>query len=122
LNVARPPASTLWKAAFWICATAVLVLSLAPTAPELPSTGWDKSNHFLGFITLAMLGLQGYPQRRSALFIGLLFFGGLIEMLQSLTTYRFAEWIDWVADGIGVLGGYGLDWIRRRRGQSLRRP
>ncbi len=115
-----PPANTLWKSAFWICAAAVLVLSLAPTAPELPTTGWDKSNHFLGFITLAVLGLQGYPKRSMALFLGLLFFGGLIEILQSFTTYRLAEWADWLADGVGVMAGYALNLTRRRL--SLLRP
>jgi VanZ family protein len=112
-------ANTFWKWAFWTCAVVVLVLSLAPAAPELPTTGWDKSNHFLGFITLAVLGLQGYPKRGSALFAGLLLFGGLIEILQSFTTYRLAEWIDWFADGIGVTAGYALD-LTRRRFSSLR--
>ncbi len=109
-----PPANTLWKSAFWVCAVAVVVLSLVPTAPELLTTGWDKSNHFLGFITLAVLGLQGYPKRSMALFLGLLFFGGLIEILQSFTTYRFAEWVDWIADGVGVLAGFGANLILRR--------
>jgi len=122
LNYSLPPVNTLWKSAFWVCTVAVLVLSLAPTAPELPTTGWDKSNHFLGFITLAVLGLQAYPKRSMALFLGLLLFGGLIEILQSFTTYRFAEWVDWIADGIGVLAGYGLDWVLRRRSPPCLRP
>ena len=76
-------------------------------------------NHFLGFITLAVLGLQGYPKRGSALFAGLLLFGGLIEILQSFTTYRLADWTDWLADGIGVTAGYALD-LTLRRFTSLR--
>jgi len=115
-------APALWKAAFWICAAAILVLALAPAAPELPTTGWDKSNHFIGFITLAVLGLQGYPKRGATLFVGLLLFGGLIELLQSFTTYRFAEWIDWIADGIGVIAGYGLNVILRRHSLPFLRP
>jgi VanZ family protein len=112
-------ANRLWKWTFWLCTVAVLVLSLAPAAPELPTTGWDKSNHFLGFITLAVLGLQGYPKRSTALFVGLLLFGGLIEILQSFTTYRLAEWLDWFADGVGVMAGYALD-LTLRRFPSLR--
>jgi len=108
------PLHSLLKAAFWACAVAVLVLSLAPSAPELPTTGWDKSNHFIGFCALALLGLLAYPQRPVLLLACLLLYGGLIEILQSFTTYRLAEWADWLADGVGVAIGYGLDrfWLR----------
>jgi VanZ family protein len=92
----------------------MLVFSLVPTVPELPSTGWDKSNHFLGFITLTVLGRQGYPRQGLALFTGLLVFGGLIEVLQMFTDYRHADWADWLADDIGVLAGYTLDMTLRR--------
>ena len=96
------------KTAFWLAAAGVLLLSLAPTAPELPSTGWDKSNHLFGFLTLAAFGLPAYRSRRLQVVIGLLLFGGLIELLQSLTPYRFAEWADWLADALGVGVGYGV--------------
>jgi VanZ family protein len=104
----------IWKPAFWICAAAVLILSLAPASPELPTTGWDKTNHCLGFFALAILGLSAYPRRIMVVMSGLLVYGGLIEVLQSFTTYRFAEWLDWMADGVGVVFGYGFDLIRRR--------
>ena len=97
-----------WKLAFWACAAAVLALSLAPTGPELPTTGWDKGNHFIAFLALVLLGLPAYPRRTTAVLGGLLLYGGLIEILQSFTTYRFAEWGDWLADGVGVVAGYGF--------------
>ena len=50
--------------AFWICAAAVLVLSLLPQAVPMPSTGWDKANHALAFGTLGVLGCLAWPQRR----------------------------------------------------------
>lgn len=106
--------NTLLKSSFWTCAVAVLVLSLIPTAPELPSTGWDKSNHFLGFGVLAGLGLLAYPARSVTLFVGLLAFGGLIEVLQSFTSYRLAEWADLLADGVGVVGAYVIVALGRR--------
>lgn len=107
----KTTANTALKTAFWIAAAAALVLSLAPTSPELPSTGWDKSNHLFGFLTLAVLGLLAYPSRRRRVLIGLLLFGGLIELLQSLTPYRFAEWADWLADALGIVVGYGLQTL-----------
>lgn len=115
-------ANALWKAAFWGCAVAVLVLSLGPTAPELPTTGWDKSNHFLGFFVLAGLGWQAHSSRRGWLFLGLLVFGGLIEWLQSMTSYRLGDWADWFADGLGVVAGFGLCWLLCRFGVALRGP
>ena len=38
----------------------------------------------------------------------MLAYGGLIEVMQSFTDYRSAEWADWLADGLGLLLGWGL--------------
>ena len=108
--------NSLWKSAFWACAMAVLVLSLSPTTPELPTTGWDKSNHFVGFAALAFLGCFAYPTRINSVLLGVFLYGGVIEIMQSFTTYRLAEWDDWIADGVGVGAGYALrviaNWLR----------
>lgn len=103
-----------WRWLFWTGVVAVLALSLAPAGPRVPTTGWDKANHFLGFAALAVPGLRAYPGRPAAVVVGLLLFGGLVEVLQSLTPYRLAEWGDWLADGLGVATGWGLDRLRRR--------
>ena len=87
---------------------AVMVLSLMPTAVPLPTTGWDKSNHFLAFMVLGWLGMRAFPGRTLAVLTGLLAYGGLIEVLQSLTPSRVAEWGDLLADGLGLLLGTGL--------------
>ena len=50
---------------------AVLVLSLVPPGPALPTTGWDKTNHLLAFGVLALLGCRGYP-RNVAMLLGCL--------------------------------------------------
>ena len=42
--------------------------------------------------------------------------GGLIELLQSLTPYRSAEWADWLADGLGLLLGKVLVPVLARLG------
>jgi VanZ family protein len=103
---ARPPLT--WRWLFALCALAVLVLSLLPPSTPLPSTGWDKSNHLLGFAVLAWLGLRAYPRRVLAVLAGLVLYGGMIEVLQSFTPYRFADWIDLVADALGVGMGYAV--------------
>jgi len=100
------PAQRRW--AFWLCMACVLALCLMPPAQHLPSTGWDKANHALAFAVLAVLGLAAYRTRAARMLLGLLAFGALIELLQSLTGYRAAEWLDLVADGAGVAAGWQL--------------
>ena len=113
-----PP--TLWIGAFCSVALAVLVLSLMPTVPHMPSTGWDKANHLLAFAVLAWLGSQAYPLRTSSVLLGLLAYGALIEVFQSFTTYRFADWHDFLADGLGLLLGWLITLTQQRyRGQEV---
>lgn len=108
------PAQRRW--AFWLCAASVLALCLMPPAQHLPSTGWDKANHALAFAVLAVLGLAAYPARAARVLLGLLAFGALIELLQSLTGYRTAEWLDLVADAAGLAAGWPLArWSRAER-------
>ena len=107
-----------WRLAFLGCLMAVLVLSLVPPGPDMPTTGWDKTNHLFGFVVLTLLGCWSYPGRYRAVLPALLAFGGLIECLQSLTPYRSAEWGDLLADGIGILLGWlllalSVAWNRR---------
>jgi VanZ family protein len=92
----------LWRLAFFTCAAAVLVLSLIPIDQPAPSTGWDKTDHLLGFAILMLLGVRSFSKHRMPLAIALLFYGIAIELLQSLTTYRFGEWRDVVADAAGI--------------------
>jgi VanZ family protein len=92
--------------AFAACLVIVLALALMPPQVHLPSTGWDKANHALAFIALAVLGCGGYPRRKPAVLLGLLVYGVLIEVLQGLTGYRSAEWLDLAADGAGLVCGW----------------
>lgn len=98
----------LWRLALAGALAVVTALSLLPLGPEVPSTGWDKSNHLLAFALLAVLACQAWPNRIPAALAALLVYGGLIEVLQSLTGYRFAEWGDLLADALGLLLGWGV--------------
>ena len=102
--------SVLWIWAFGITLLAVLVLSLLPPSPNLPTTGWDKATHALAFSVLAWLGCKAFPQRMAMVLTGLLASGALIEVLQSFTSYRVAEWNDWMADALGL----PLGWLAAR--------
>lgn len=99
------------RSARWVffgCAAVVMVLSLLPVETQLPSTGWDKANHLLAFSVLAILGCWSYPARKLQILACLLAYGGLIELLQALTPYRFAEWGDLLADALGLVCGWAM--------------
>lgn len=114
-----PRSMRIWRWAFGACSAAVLVLALLPKVPPMVTTGWDKGNHMLAFGTLAILGLWGFPSRAVVVLTGLLAYGGLIEILQSFTPNRVAEWQDLVADGLGLLLGWSL--VRAFEGVSRRK-
>lgn len=97
-----------WRLALGGLLIVVLALSLLPLGPDAPTTGWDKTNHMLAFATLAVLGCLAYPGRITATLLALLAYGALIEILQSFTDYRSAEWADLLADALGLLAGWGL--------------
>ena len=100
------------KILFWICFIGLNALALSP-APYLPPLDvlnwWDKAQHAIGFGTLAVLAVLAYPDV-SKFRIGLLLvaLGVLIEVLQHLGGYRFGDWQDAVADGVGVVLGLVL--------------
>lgn len=105
--------------AFSVCLVVVLALALTPPQTLVPPTGWDKANHAVAFAVLAMLGCWAYPERKASVLLGLLAYGGAIELLQSLTGYRSAETLDVVADGVGLLFGWMFARLSRRmRGAS----
>lgn len=110
--------SKYWGFIFWICLLLILFLSLMPTVPHMPTTGWDKTNHLVTFAFLSVLGRKAYPERHAALFLGLLFYGGLIELLQFFTPSHFAEWEDWAADGLGLVIGGRLEGLFYRSGRA----
>lgn len=106
----------LWLLAFLLCLISVLVLALVKNPSTVIDTGWDKGNHVLAFAVLTFLGRMAFPARRFLLLLGLLAYGALIEGLQMLTGYRFAEYQDLLADALGMLIGYLLaaPVLRRR--------
>jgi VanZ family protein len=97
-----------WNILFWMLLIVVLALALMPNTDNLPTTGWDKANHLLAFITLGICGLLAYPKRTVAVLLGLLLYGGLIEVLQSFTPNRSAEYADLVTDGLGLVVGWKI--------------
>ena len=104
---------TAWRLAFGFCVLTVLVLALMPTDVPIPSTGWDKSNHLLAFSVMALLGMRAFRGRTMAVLAGLLIYGVLIEVLQSFTPSRSADWHDVLADAVGLVLGWGAWQLAR---------
>jgi VanZ family protein len=96
-----PP--SLFRLAFLAAVVGALALALWPLdSPPPLHTGWDKTDHLFGFVVLGLLGQAGWPRKRGWVLAGLLAFGVLIELLQGLTGYRFADSRDVLADWLGV--------------------
>jgi hypothetical protein len=62
----------------------------------------DKFEHAIAFLVLMLLGAGGWPGRGGRIAVGLSAYGLLIEICQhTLTTNRFGDPWDWVADRLG---------------------
>jgi VanZ family protein len=101
---------TLLGLGFWLASLAVVVLSLLPVEQLPPGVfdWWDKAQHALGFLVLAVLGLWGYSAFAGRVVLGLLGFGAVIEFAQAATGWRYGDWQDWLADAVGVAVAYAV--------------
>jgi len=85
----------------------IFIASLLPTE-HLPK-GNDKLHHLVSYAVLAWWFVLAFrPKSYSKTFIlalKLIAFGGIIEILQGLSGYRFAEWQDLLANSIGIFMG-----------------
>ena len=88
---------------FGLVLTTVLLLMPSYAVPKAFDF-YDKAQHGLVFVTLAVAGLMAYPQRLKTVCLGLSLYGGLIEVLQStVTTTRHGDVVDWLADTLGIV-------------------
>lgn len=105
-----------------------LILFTATSLPayDLPKLGLsDKIQHFSAFFILAvLLNLALLYQRKSrflfentniATIVICLFYAGIDEIHQTFIPGRFAEVLDWVADGSGVILGVFLVYFLKNK-------
>jgi len=58
-----------------------------------------------GFAGLCLIGSWAYLKRSYSVILGLLVFGGVIEIAQFVTGWRFMQLGDFVADAVGIIVG-----------------
>lgn len=125
------PVTFVWRAesavrrwariAFWVAVIVSYIFAIIP-APAAPDpTGWDKANHMLAFLTMAVLARPAYPRARIAvLSAGLVAFGALIEITQMIPSLgRDAELADWIVDSAAVCAGLAISRGARRHRKAV---
>lgn len=103
--------------AFW-CVALALTAVLGLTAAAAPPTQHhaDKLIHITVFASLAAVPMTGFRNRAWALgaALGLIPFGGLIELGQELVPGRTGSLGDAAANTLGVLAGIAAGWMWHR--------
>ncbi|GAB3682912.1 VanZ family protein [Salinisphaera aquimarina] len=98
-----------WLSVGFLGCGIVLYGCLMPSPPQvLSGTYADKIEHFGAYAVLGTWFAGILAPHYLRVFLGLLAFGVLIEILQGLTGYRDAQVGDAVADGLGAMVGIGL--------------
>ena len=100
----------LFRAAFVVAVIVVFVLTMMPLPAQISVvSNQDKFEHAIAFCVLMLTGWSGWPERATRIAAGLVAYGLLIEICQqTLTTNRYGEALDWLADSVGIAIGLGL--------------
>jgi VanZ family protein len=106
---------SLWFGLAYSMLLVVAALSLTPAVPNIG--GSDKLGHFLAYAALSIAFSVIIRQRLSLwrVLFGLIAFGILMEYLQGLTGYRYADPEDALANSIGVVFGLLFHFSPLRR-------
>jgi VanZ family protein len=104
---------------------AIWALSLMPLN-QVAVPGGDKLHHFVAYGSLMLVWTLIHAEKSTVqqlkLAAAFMAMGLLIECAQGLTTYRFFEWADALANALGVLLGWMIGRIAlplwRRLNQS----
>lgn len=120
---AAPERRPLWRALLAVLLIAITWLALSPAPPRTVDTGWDKSNHAIAFAALAFTAVWALwprPRQWLLLVVALLAYGGAIEVAQSFVPPRSGDWLDLLADGLGIT--IGLIAAAPLAARAARRP
>ncbi|GAA5175957.1 hypothetical protein GCM10025771_09510 [Niveibacterium umoris] len=117
----QPDYPRLWWGIGWALVLAVIVMSLAPKAPEIPGDRGNWSGHLIAYGTLGGWFARLIPgaSGRLRLVVILAAMGVLMEILQGLSGYRTYDPLDMLANTCGALLGVALSPPRVPSGLPL---
>ena len=93
----------------WLLVLTVVLLSLIPISAAMPDIqNSDKVGHFIAYFSIMIwfAWLYQKPWVRNLYAICFIFMGGILEFLQSLTSYRSLDIDDFHMNTIGVIVGF----------------
>lgn len=90
--------------AWWLALLAATVVALLPVRYlSLPVfSWWDKAQHAASFAVLTIWALAVWSTKLRRIAVGMMMYGGALELAQAWTGWRYGEWADWGADALGV--------------------
>ena len=94
-----------WKTLTFLILLLITFLSLYPLSklPDVPGT--DKTHHFVAYFFLTLPVVIRSPRYTFIYLLFFIFYGGLIEIIQPYVN-RYGEFLDFVANGSGVIFAY----------------
>ena len=98
--------SALWEAIAWGQVVFIVWAGLVSVGTGVDIAFFDKAMHFLTYF-IAAFWFTGLYKRRFLVYVvaGLILLGIGVEFLQGLTDYRTSEFMDIVANALGVFAG-----------------
>ncbi len=100
---------------FWAALIGSYILAILPqdVAPKIGNLS-DKSLHFIAFAVLSLLLNSSYRMAWWKSIVYLVFYACFIEFSQYFTPNRCAEFLDVVADIIGIGIGLLFYWVYKK--------
>ncbi len=97
-----------WMFVCWLGVALIVLLSLTPQPPPIPSEQGDKVGHLLAYGVLTCWWMQLFVGARQRYVIAAAFvvLGIALEFMQGSTTFRFFSYADMGANVLGVVFGW----------------
>ena len=112
----RVPKTHLIRVAAGSAAIVIAVASLSPQSPTIETGFGDKLDHLAAYSVLSLLVALGWSGRVApGVIVGVAVgFGGLLELLQTFSPGRQADWADFAVNSVGAVTGLALAMLVRR--------
>ena len=105
---------SFWRHMTILLLLTIVFLSLYPL-PQLPNMGEgvDKIYHFIAYLFLALPVAYAQPKLTVWYLLGMVLLSGSIELIQPYAN-RYGEWLDFLANTLGIFMGFVMGRLSRR--------